>query len=374
MAHDIAINARFLAQSLTGVQRYALELVKALDRLVDQGAMDHRKKHSPVLMAPKGLGADVPGLKRIPLRRVGRLEGNPWVQLELPYYARGSVLWSPANTGPVYHRRQVVTIHDASVFDHPEGFNAKFVAWYRFILPRLAKRAARLLTNSEFSRDRLAHVLNIDPELIFVVPAAVDSRFKPVEKDELEAVRKRLGLPPDYVLALGSLEPRKNIAGLFGAWSLLLAQRRIDEKLYLVVTGGRSSLYREAGTSQPPARVVLTGYVEDKDLPALYSGASAFVYPSLYEGFGLPPLEAMACGVPVVTSNSTSIPEVVGDAALLVDPTEVESIADGLYRLLASDALRTSLKEAGFGRVKLFSWDSSARLVWDHLVSVAEGG
>jgi glycosyltransferase involved in cell wall biosynthesis len=366
---EVLVNARFLTQTLTGVQRYSVELVKALYRLLECGALDG-ERYSLRVLAPSGAkGHD---LDRIPLRRVGRLGGTLWSQLELPRHARGGVLWSPANAGPIYHARHVVTIHDASVLDHPEWFSARFAAWYRFLLPRLAKNAARILTVSEFSRKRLAETLDMDPERISVVPNGVDSRFEAVRSAAAEAVLKRLGLPRDYVLALGSLEPRKNIGRLLSAWALLESRKEIDEDVHLVVAGGKSSLFRDAGLPALPDKVVLTGYVADEDLPALYSSALVFAYPSLYEGFGLPPLEAMACGAPVVTSGSTSIPEVTGHAALLVDPHEIESIAEGIRSVLGDADLRASLRAAGLERVKVFGWDDSARLVWNHLAEIAD--
>jgi glycosyltransferase involved in cell wall biosynthesis len=370
MSGTIMINARFLTQPLTGVQRYALELAKGLDRLIDYGVIDHQR-YPIVLLAPKRIRNYEVNLKHISLRNVGRLGGNLWGQLELPYYARSKILWSPTNTGPISHKRHIVTIHDTAVLDHPEWFSTKYAVWYRFLLPRLAKLATRILTVSEFSRRRLTEIMDLDPEKIAVVPAGVDSRFKPVQPEIIETVRKRLDLPPAYVLAVGSLEPRKNITGLFKAWSLLLSQQRVSGDIHLALAGGEASIFRDVGFSSLPDKVVLTGYVRDEDLPALYSGALAFVYPSLYEGFGLPPLEAMACGVPVVASGSTSIPEVTGDAALLVDPLDIESIADGLELVLDDDVLRESLRTVGFERARLFSWNEPARLVWELLVEAA---
>ena len=344
-----------------------------MDRLIDSGAIDY-ERYPIVLLAPKRTRDYELGLKHISVRRVERLGGNLWGQLELPYYARGNILWSPTNTGPICHGRHIVTIHDISVLDHPEWFSTKYAAWYRFLLPKLAKLATRILTVSEFSRSRLAEILDLASEKISVVPAGVDSRFKPVQPKTIESVRKRLGLPRDYVLAVGTLEPRKNITGLFKAWSLLLPRQKATRDIHLVLAGGKASVFRDAGFSSLPDKVMLTGYVRDEDLPALYSGALAFVYPSLYEGFGLPPLEAMACGVPVVASGSTSIPEVTGDAALLVDPLDIESIADKLQLVLDDDLLRGSLRTAGFKRAKLFNWDKPAHLVWEHLAEAANRG
>lgn len=361
---EILINARFLSQSTTGVQRYALELVNALDELVGRKTAN-QEELSLTLLAPKNVAKFQPSLKHILQKRVGYLDGNAWAQFELPVHARGRVLWSPTNAGPIFHDRHIVTIHDASILDHPEWFSARFASWYGLLLPRLAKRATHLLTVSEFSRQRLIETLSIEPGKVSVVPCGVNSRFSPAKPETIERTRKRLGLPRSYVLTLGSLEPRKNTAGLLKAWNLLLKRRLVPAETYLVIAGGKSSLFREIGLSALPDRVKFTGYVADEDLPPLYSGALAFVYPSFYEGFGLPPLEAMACGVPVVTSNTTSIPEVTGDAAFLVDPYNIESIAEGMHLALDSNDAREIMKEAGLKRARSFSWERSALMVWD---------
>lgn len=365
---EFAINARFLSQPITGVQRYASGIVGALDDLPELKT-SAREGDSLTLLTPGNAKNARYDFERISHRSVGRLNGNAWTQLELPFHARGCVLWSPTNTGPVLHGRHVVTIHDASILDHPEWFSARFAAWYRLLLPRLARSASRVLTDSEFSRARLAETLLLDPDGISVVPCAVDGRFVPAEPEEVRRTRKKLGLPEDYILTLGSLEPRKNTAGLLRAWNLLLERRLAPPEAHLVIAGGKSSLFREIGLSKLPERVRLIGYVDDEDLPPLYSGALAFVYPSLYEGFGLPPLEAMACGAPVVTSNSTSIPEVTGEAAILVDPHETEAITEGIRSVL-EDRSKDSLREAGLRRASQFSWERSARMVWSNMKAV----
>lgn len=367
---EVLINARFFSQLTTGVQRYASELVTALDELAGRKSAD-REGLSLTLLTPKNVGKPRPGLRHISRRSVGRLGGNAWTQLELPIHARGRVLWSPTNTGPVFHDRHVVTIHDASILDHPEWFSAHFARWYGFLLPELAKRAARLLTVSEFSRQRLIETLSVEPRKVSVVPCGIDGRFSPSPPEVIERTRKKMGLPHSYVLTLGSLEPRKNTAGLLEAWDLLLKRRIVPPQTHLVIAGGRSSLFREIGLSSLPDRVSLTGYVADEDLPPLYSGALAFVYPSFYEGFGLPPLEAMACGVPVVSSNSTSIPEVTGEAAVLVDPRDTESIARGIHSVLDDASLQETMRTSGLERARAFDWVKSARMVWEHLGDVA---
>jgi glycosyltransferase involved in cell wall biosynthesis len=364
------VNAKFLTQNLTGVQRYAVEMTEALDSLVDRGVIDNNAL-SLRLVGPKGVQSHGLDLKHIPVTPVGRLQGELWSQLELAYHARGRLLWSPGNTGPIYHDKHVVTIHDASVLDHPEWFSRKFAMWYQFLLPRLARQAAHILTVSEFSRRRLSETLALDPERISVVPRPISWRFRPVESATIERVLKRLTLPHNYLLSLGTLEPRKNITRLLDAWSLLLEQKAVPEDVHLVVIGGKNVLFQDVSLTTLPDKVSFTGYVSDEDLPALYAGALAFAYPSLYEGFGSPPLEAMACGTPVVTSYSTAIPEVVGDAALLVDPLDVESIAHGIA-LSLENSCRETLRKAGLERAKHFSWDNSAQLVWSTLTRVAE--
>jgi len=366
----ITVNARFLTQITTGVQRYAVGVVKTLDGLLHREVVEPQQ-YSLVLLAPKSPILHTLDLKCIEVRQVGHSKGNLWGQLELPSYARENVLWSPTNTGPVFYRRHIVTIHDTAVLDHPEWFSPKFALWYRVLLPMLAQRAMRILTVSQFSRNRLIDALDVDPRRIFVVPNGVDATFRPIEHEGIEPVLTRLDLPSDYVLTLGSLEPRKNLARLLRAWQLLLSRRAIDKDLFLVVAGGKHSSFRKTDYLPLPEHVVFTGYISDEDLPALYSGARAFVYPSLYEGFGLPPLEAMACGAPVITSASTSIPEVAGDAALLIDPADVESIADGIQSVLNDVALRNAMSTASRKRARLFTWDCSARLIWTQLTEVA---
>jgi glycosyltransferase involved in cell wall biosynthesis len=364
------VNAKFLTQTLTGVQRYALELTEALDNLIDQGKVDDT--FGLRLVGPRGVQRHGLALKHIPITLVGRLRGELWTQVELSNHAKGKLLWSPGNTGPIYHDKHVVTIHDASVLDHPEWFSRTFAMWYRFLLPRLARHAAHILTVSEFSRRRLSETLDLDPERISVVPRPISWRFRPVESATIEQVLKRLTLPHNYVLSLGTLEPRKNITRLLDAWSLLLARKAVPEDVHLVVIGGKNSLFQDFSLTTLPDKVSFIGYVSDEDLPALYAGALALAYPSLYEGFGSPPLEAMACGTPVVTSHSTAIPEVVGNAALLVDPLDVESIAHGVELSLGNSSFRETLRRAGLERAKLFTWDNSAQLVWNTLTRVAE--
>ena len=343
---NVIVNVRVLGSPLTGVQRYTLEL---LGRFGDKVQA----------VAPK---KDLFGI-----------QGHLWEQLMLPYYSKGKLLFSPANTGPLSVAKQVVTIHDLSVIDRPEGFNPSFRVFYRFLLPRLARRVRAVITVSAFTRERLIEWAKILPSRVYVIPNGVDRRFSPQQIDSIERLRNALQIPsPYYILSLGSIEPRKNLPRLLAAWERI--QRELPQEVWLVVAGGKgkSSVFNDVGIQNLPPRVHLTGRVADELLPALYSGALAFVYPSLYEGFGLPPLEAMACGTPVLTANVTAMPEVVGDAGLLVDPYNVEAIAHGIRRLVEDSALREELRKKGLERAKQFTWERTAELTWAVLEEAME--
>jgi glycosyltransferase involved in cell wall biosynthesis len=258
-----------------------------------------------------------------------------------------------------------------SVFDCPEGFNARFAAWYQFLLPRLARRARRVITDSEFIKERILKHTKVDAEKVVVIYLGVDNRFCPEAISRIEETIATLKLPSRrYVLAVGSLEPRKNLARLFQAWALV--EKRMPD-VWLVVAGasGSARVFSEGEFAAVPPRVFFAGQVSDELLPALNAGATAMAYPSIYEGFGLPPLEAMASGTAVLVGNRASLPEVVGDAGLLVDPLDVKAIGDGLRRLVQDVALREDLRHKGLLRAKKFSWDETARRTWNVLQTAA---
>lgn len=297
--------------------------------------------------------------------------GHAWEQFILPLIANNRLLWSPANTGPLLTRRQVITLHDLSTIEHPELFATAFSGWYRFLLPRLARRAASVITISEFTKSRMVDLWDVPSEKVFVTQEGINPRFAPVECNG--ATSGSLDIPSQYyLLALGSLEPRKNLSRLLRARDSI--QASLPEEIWLVLASarGKEAIFKDIGLASLPARVHLAGYVADEALPTLYSGALAFIYASLYEGFGLPPLEAMACGVPVLTSNTTSIPEVVGDAALLVDPCNVEAIADGIRRLVENTELRDNLRKRGLARARQFTREKCAEKTWRVLLDVGD--
>ncbi len=197
-----------------------------------------------------------------------------------------------------------------------------------------ARRVRHILTVSEFSKREIVRHCGVDAGKITVAPNAVDPLFSPSSDVRIQSMRKSLGLNSPYILAVGSIQPRKNLARLLKAW-----ERASAPGIELVVAGGSFAAFSDSGLGQAPPRTRFLGYVAEAELAPLYSGALGFCYPSLYEGFGMPPLEAMACGTPVVTSNNTALPEVVGDAAILVDAEDIDSIAQGIQSLIDDEAL-----------------------------------
>lgn len=350
----VFINARFLTQEVTGVQRYALELVRALDELIDEGSVDAR--YAFVLLAPRDSRSLE--LKHIPVRRVGRLAGHPWEQLELPRYTRGHLLLSLCNTSPVTKRNQVVTIHDAAVFAVPEGFSRPFRLLYRALLPALVRVSRKIITVSDFSKAELVKHCGARPEGVVVVYEGKEQIFR--SRPDTSVLAEHGLETGRYVFAVSSLDPRKNFAvlataatHLAGADFTVVTAGGVNPKVFGTVDE------RSNGSMKHPDMKHL-GYVTDEALRALYENAGCFVYPSRYEGFGLPPLEAMACGCPVIASHAPPLPEVCGNAALYCDPDDPRDLAKKIQRLMNDEPLRESLRAKGLERAAAFSWRKCA--------------
>jgi len=327
---------------MTGMQRYAAELVG-------------RFRSGPHVIAPG-----------VPLKGV---RGHLWEQSVLPSRIGSRLLWSPCGTGPLAISRQVVTIHDIIPIDRPEWFSRSFAALHGWLVPRLVERVRHIITVSQYTKQRLIERFFVKPERITVIPNGIGEEFYPRPQAEIERVKIALGMPPGrYVLSVCSLEPRKNLKRVLEAWDMVEPGR----DLTLVVTGakGGAQVFRDPDIKTRSRRVLFTGYVPGEDLPALYSGAGCFVYPSLYEGFGLPVLEALACGVPVVASDLTSIPEICGPSTILVRPDDVGEIASAIARVVDTPEAMASLAELGRAHAARFSWKSCADLTEKLLLSL----
>lgn len=359
----IFINGRFLTQPVTGVQRYAREVVLALDDLLATGEIDPGR-YAFVLVSPVGAD-DLPGLKHIVIRSEGSLRGQAWEQLVLPALSRRGWLLSLCNVGPLLKRRHIVTIHDASVFAYPKAYSFGFRSWYQFALPALGHTAARILTDSHFSESELIKYCGLPPGKIAVAPLGVDHMGRS-QPDYNIFQKHQLGGKP-YILAVSSLSTHKNFTRLTRAFNFFR-----NENVDIVVAGGANSrVFSHSNFCSSQANVHFLGYVSDGELRALYERAHCFVYPSLYEGFGLPPLEAMACGCPVIVSNVASLKEVCGAAALYCDPTSHEDIAAKISLLLADAGLRGKLCETGKMRAAGFRWIDTARAIWNETIRMA---
>jgi len=249
-------------------------------------------------------------------------------------------------------RNQVITIHDASIFDHPEWFNPTFALWTRLSWKMLARQVKAIITVSNFSRDRLRFHLGIPEEKIHVIHNGVGTPFEPQSQMTIDLVKEKYGLRKPYFLFVGTDEPRKNLAGLVQAWESLKLK---SHSLFIAGTTGKV-FSKERGRETRPLQV----YASDEELPALYSGAAAVIVPSFYEGFGLTVLEAMACSVPVITSDIPVFRELFEEAALFVDPHEPKEITDAMLKIIEDKSLTMKLREQGLVHASKFSWDESA--------------
>lgn len=360
----IAIDAHSVGAQLGGNESYATNLIEALAE-IDQtnrytlyvtkpAAIQRFNNRWPNFQVKQTL-PHTP-LLRIPLTLSRELRRNPVDVLHVQYTA------PPFAPCPV-----VSTIHDLA-FEHlPETFNRRSWIQLRLTVRRTARRAAHIITVSEYSRGDISRTYGISPERITVTPEAAPPHFAPLTNEtELRRIREGYGIEKDYILSLCSIQPRKNLVRLIEAYSCLRGVRREVKLPQLVLAGKRGWLdnetFRAAEQNALGKDILFTGYVPEPDLVGLYSGAICFVYPSYFEGFGLPVVEAMQCGVPVITGNRTSLPEVVGDAGLLFDPFDTKALVDALTQVISDPACRAGLRTRGLERAKHFNWKTTAQL------------
>jgi glycosyltransferase involved in cell wall biosynthesis len=333
---ELVVNGRFRTQAMTGIQRVGKALTARL-----------RTPH--VVIQPDGHGCG--------------MAGHAWEQLVLPIKAKGRLIWGPCNTGPIMAASQILTMHGAAVLDHPEWFSPSFARLNRRLWPVLAKRALRIVTVSHFSKGRISQALDVPPKKIDVIWNGVDENFKPAPRAAIDSATASVGIANrPYFATLSTIEPRKNLKLVLRAWTR--AKPYLPTGMVLLVIGGQGSKAvfskSEMDDRASDEGVVFSGYVAEEMLPPLLSGACGVLYPSVYEGFGLPVLEAMACGVAAITTRLTSLPEVGGDVALYVDPEDPEDLARTLINLANSEDLRRERSAMGLQRAGLFTWDQAA--------------
>jgi len=352
----IFINGKFLAQRTTGVQRLAMNLTIALDQLPEIKSNDF------ILLCPPGSNSI--NLKNIKTKIIGlsNKKLHLWEQIILPFHTRGQFLLNLAGPAPFIKKKQVCMIPDAAVYDFPKAYTRSFKIWYQILFRKIISEAFMILTISEFSKIRLIKNHGKKAERLKIVPCGAD-HIKNIESD-FEIIGKYQLNDKKFFLSVGSFNPSKNLLNLVIAFSKIK-----NSNAYLVLAGDKNNAIfsnEEAQFFNHP-RIIKTGPITDEQLSGLYAMAHAFIFPSLYEGFGIPPLEAMSLGCPVFVANAASMPEVCGNAAEYFNPHSIEDITATLEKSLANEIQRHQLREQGYQRVKQYTWHKAAQKLISHL-------
>ena len=344
----------------TGVGHYTFELARAMAAISPDDEFE--------IVAPSSISSSDSSLPNLHFTNAGAtgLSRRYWWPIGLPLYCRRAkfALFHGTNFDLPYWSNcpTVLTIHDLSLLLYPETHETHLVRRARLRLPRMARKATAIITPSKTVKAEVCEHLRINPEKVFAIPESARAAFYPAPPLEAERVRQRLGISPEFILFVGTVEPRKNLLTVARAFEQVVQTH--SAPLQLVIAGSEGWLSNDLTSylseRQIGTRVVFTGHLSDDDLRALYSTCRLFVYPSLYEGFGLPLLEAMACGAPVVTSNVPSIVETVSDVARLISPTDVEALAQAISTLLTDENERAHRAGAGITHAKKFSWEATA--------------
>jgi glycosyltransferase involved in cell wall biosynthesis len=340
------VNARFLTQQITGVQRYAIELslrLRQLDPSIEFVCSKNIVQHEI--------------FEQLNVKIIGKTTGHLWEQTDLPQYLRkngGPLLLNLCNTAPVFYRNKIIVIHDVAFKVYPETYDKTFLCWYNFLTPNIIRTSRHIVTVSDFSKREIMRFYKAPETKISVVYNAVNDSFRPVYDPDLQR--------QDYFLAVSSLNYRKNLIATLDAFSIVSAK---NKKVKLFLTGDlntRGFAKIDISKYLHNPQIIILGRVSDEQLIRYYSNARGFLYPSLYEGFGIPPLEAQRCGCPVLVSAASCLPEVFGNSVLYCDPFSVDSITVNMLNLLDAN-IREALSNEGKQNVKRFSWQRSASTV-----------
>ncbi|MBI2861947.1 MAG: glycosyltransferase family 4 protein [Chloroflexi bacterium] len=367
----IGIDAsRSVAQRPTGVEHYSFQVIQALLRL------EQPHEYFLYFNEPPAEGVFPPNERVHPVILPFPRLWTHWRLATHLWGNRPDVLFVPSHVLPLIHPgSSVVTVHDLGFFAQRRTY--LFGEWlYLFLMTGYsALRAKKVIADSEATKQDLVRRYGVRAEKIAVVPLGVEESFRPVPEEEAAAVARRYRLGESFILFVGTLQPRKNVTRLIQAMALLVQEGKRPPTLALVGKGSWASpqFFRWVERLKVEGYVRFLGFVPRDDLPALLSRCAVFVYPSLYEGFGLPVLEAMACGAPVITSNVSSLPEVAGDAAVLIDPLNLGELADAIWALWGDSAKREALRQRGVARAAQFTWNRTARGVLAVLEEAASG-
>lgn len=332
----LIVNARFLTQNITGVQRFAIEISKELKKIYGESirfVAPYNVLHHDLA---RELDAEIIGINK----------GHLWEQIDLPLYLKSNgspLLLCLANTAPLLYSNKIVTVYDLAFCHHPEWFSRSFARVYNFMIPKILRKSKWVFTDSEFIKNEMHDIYGIDREKIDVVYGAPADIFKFVDL-----------MREPFALAVGSIDPRKNLKPLIELFSS-------NQEHALVIVGQQNRVFASMDIDNVPSNISFSGYVSDDELVRLYNSASVFVYPSLYEGFGIPPLEAQACGCPVICSNMASLPEVGGDSVIYCDPYDKEDMIQKIKMVLDDEDRQNELRQKGFENIRRFSWEGSAK-------------
>lgn len=340
----IYVNARFLTQEMTGVQRFAEMISLELNQKVD----------NICFLSPSNIvRADI--ASQLNVRIIGRNTGHLWEQLDLPYFLskqRKGVLVNLGNTAPILFRNKITAVHDITFLKFPESFSKKFLYFYKVLIPLVIKTSKHVITVSEFSKDEILKKYNLDKEKISVVYNAVNKNFS------IKNIEKYNGKP--YFLMVSSQNYHKNFSRALDGFYLARKHGYLDEFALKIIGAKNPAFNTQSYTSNLKEDVEFLGRVSDSQLANLYANATAFIFPSLYEGFGIPPLEAQYFGCPVIASNAASLPEVLSDSVLYFNPLSSSEIKDAMIKVSNDLNLREKLIECGYKNLKKYSWGDSA--------------
>lgn len=340
---SLIINGRFLTQQLTGVQRFANELLKEYLKITNENI--------PIILAPPNCKVEY--LHGVKIKKIGYNNSHLWEQIDLPLYLikiGSPLLLNLTNTAPIHYKNQIVTIHDLAFLHNPQWFSFGFRTYYKFLIPAIAKRAKSIITVSKFSKSEITNKLKVTPGKVTVIYNSVPSEFHYKEPNE-GFKRER------YALAVGSLDPRKNLAGLIRAFNTLG-----NTKLQLYIIGGSNSkIFNIKLPDFDSEKIKLLGRISDEELISLYANAEIFIYPTLYEGFGIPNIEAMHFSTAVITSDLPVTREVCKDAALYINPHNIEDIQRGISALEGNKELVKKLSARGKEISSSYTWKKACK-------------
>ncbi len=357
----------------TGVEWYSYRLIEELKKIIPQ-------TERVVLYSDEPLVGD---LKKMPdnwSEKIIKSFRSPkskkiwlWTQLGLSFemiFCRPDILFAPSHAMPIFHpKKTVITLHDIGFLKFPKAYKSPARAYHRFSAWFAAKFAWKILTPSEFTKKEIVATYKVNPEKIFITHLAPSIDFS--KNSPAEAILEKYKITKPYFLFVGRVEEKKNVLGLFSAFEIFNKLRNYENneitknEMYNLVFAGLPGFGFEK-LKKDNSRVVITGFVKDEDLPAIYKNAEALILPSFYEGFGIPVLEAFACGIPAIVSNTSSLPEVAGGAAILIHPNNPEEIAKAMEKIMDSE-IRRALIEKGNARIKDFSWQKTAQKTWEVL-------